>query len=93
MKYFISHRGNLQGPDKNQENSPDYVQTALEKGYDVEIDVWFVNDVFYLGHDKPQYQIDESFLKNDKLWCHAKNPRSNYRYDKKTNSLFLASRR
>ena len=43
-------------------------------GYDVEIDVWCFGDGgYWLGHDKPQYHIDESFLHNKKLWCHAKN--------------------
>jgi hypothetical protein len=45
----------------------------LHKGFDVEIDVWFKNGKWYLGHDKPTYIVDKSFLENKKLWCHAKN--------------------
>jgi hypothetical protein len=26
-----------------------------------------------LGHDAPTYEIELNFLKNDHLWCHAKN--------------------
>jgi hypothetical protein len=70
---LISHRGNLKGPDPQKENSPSYIITALSKGYDVEIDVWFVESKLYLGHDKPQYQIELQFLQNPKLWCHCKN--------------------
>ena len=55
------------------ENAPKYILRALSAGYDVEIDVWYVDNKFFLGHDKPQYLIEESFLKNKKLWCHAKN--------------------
>ena len=35
-----------------------------EKGYDVEVDVWSIDKQFYLGHDKPQYKIERSFLQN-----------------------------
>jgi hypothetical protein len=73
IKHFISHRGNLDGRVINVENSPDYISNALSKGYEVEIDVWFVSDSFYLGHDEPLYLISEDFLENEKLWCHAKN--------------------
>ena len=71
--FLISHRGNINGKNVQKENSPDYILKALSFGYDVEIDVWYVNNKFFLGHDTPQYEISIEFLKNDKLWCHAKN--------------------
>ena len=70
---FISHRGNLYGSDKEQENSIESINFALSLGLDVEIDVWFKNQQFYLGHDEPQYSISQEYLANPKLWCHAKN--------------------
>ena len=70
---FISHRGNLRGPNPKYENSPEYVLTALNQGYEVEIDVWFINNRFMLGHDSPKYSIEESFLLKENIWCHAKN--------------------
>tara|TARA_Y100000816_G_C25885989_1_gene462256 strand:+ start:67 stop:507 length:441 start_codon:yes stop_codon:yes gene_type:complete len=69
---FISHRGNLSGPDPMLENSINYINEALKK-FDVEIDLWFKKDKFYLGHDEPQYEVNINFLKNKKLWIHAKN--------------------
>jgi hypothetical protein len=71
----ISHRGNIDGPNPALENSINYILTAIKKGYDVEIDVWYIDDKIYLGHDKPQYAIPLYFLKSNKerLWCHAKN--------------------
>ena len=60
----------------NAENSPQHISSALSRGYEVEIDVWFVNDSFYLGHDEPLYLVDEEFLENEKFWCHAKNEES-----------------
>ena len=41
--FIISHRGNLQGPDLTQENKPEYIDGALAKGFDVEVDVRFLN--------------------------------------------------
>jgi hypothetical protein len=70
---LISHRGNIDGPNLNYENNPLYIIDALTSGYDVEVDVWFVDDDFFLGHDKPTYKIEESFLEKDGLWCHSKN--------------------
>lgn len=70
---IISHRGNLHGRDKGKENHPDYILQAIEYGFDVEVDVWLKNNNLFLGHDKPQYKINLKFLKNKKLWCHAKN--------------------
>ena len=70
---LISHRGNLSGPIKERENSPIYIEGAMSAGFDVEIDVWFISNQFYLGHDEPTYKIDEQFLVNPSFWCHAKN--------------------
>lgn len=70
---IISHRGNLNGPNPSTENSIPAINIALEYGFDVEVDVWFKNHKWYLGHDRPIYQVEESFLQNKKLWCHAKN--------------------
>jgi hypothetical protein len=69
---LISHRGNLTGPNKKQENSIDSIKRAIDNSFDVEIDVWFDNG-FWLGHDNPQTKVNANFLQNPKLWCHAKN--------------------
>ena len=55
------------------ENSPSYIMAAVDSGFDVEVDVWKVDDLIYLGHDQPQYLIDLSFLNNERFWCHCKN--------------------
>lgn len=70
---LISHRGNISEINKERENKEDYISEALEKDFNVEIDVWSINGNFFLGHDKPTDKISIGFLKNDKLWCHAKN--------------------
>ena len=71
--FFISHRGNLHGPNKKDENKIEYINQALEQSFDVEIDLWFLNKNFFLGHDKPQYKVTRNYLKNKKFWIHAKN--------------------
>ena len=69
---YISHRGNISGPNEKFENKIEYVQNALDKGYEVEVDVRFENDKFFLGHDVNQFEVNENFLLNKKIWCHAK---------------------
>ena len=69
---LISHRGNINGKS-NRENQPEYIQEALVRDFDVEVDIWYTDGEFWLGHDEPQYQIKESFLENSRLWCHSKN--------------------
>jgi hypothetical protein len=70
---FIAHRGNINGPDIINENTIIQINKALKIGYDVEIDIWKINNIIYLGHDSPNYQINNNFLLNNKIWCHAKN--------------------
>jgi len=72
---LISHRGNVSGPNPEKENHPEYILAALQAGYDVEIDVWFENGKFMLGHDKPQYEFPFELMQNhySKLWLHCKN--------------------
>jgi len=69
---LISHRGNILGKSE-YENHPNYVKAALEQGYDCEIDIWYENNKLWLGHDEPVHDISIEFLRNHKLWCHAKN--------------------
>ena len=48
-----------------KENNPDYIMKAVDKGFDVEIDVWFKNNDFYLGHDSQCLKLIKNlFVKN-----------------------------
>jgi hypothetical protein len=75
MPIWIAHRGNTEGPQRNKENHPDYIDMALKKGYHVEVDVWLMPAGLYLGHDAPTHRTTLSFMneRRDVLWCHAKN--------------------
>lgn len=70
---IISHRAYVNGEDPDIENHPVAIQALLDSGLHVEIDVWYIDGNYLLGHDSPKYQIQESFLKQEGLWCHAKN--------------------
>jgi len=72
---LISHRGNLNGPIPERENKLDYIQEALNLGYDVEIDVWISGSSIYLGHDVPDSKISLEWMlqRAEKLWVHCKN--------------------
>ena len=73
---YISHRANLNGKNSavGGENSPTAICYAISEGYDVEIDVWYENKIYYLGHDSPQFKVSESYLNSIKrhTWFHAK---------------------
>ncbi len=75
---YIAHRGNLEGPNPEKENHPDYVLEALKRGYDVEVDIWYEPfGGFYFGHDNPKYKITDNNWRDfnnytDHLWLHAK---------------------
>jgi hypothetical protein len=72
---LISHRGNINGKKPHLENQPNYIDNAISLGYDVEIDLWWVDGKTYLGHDEPQYEVDDDWLlkRTDNLWVHCKN--------------------
>ena len=72
---LISHRGNINGRFESWENEPTYIDLAISKGYDVEIDVWYKDGILFLGHDKRDYGIDFGWFidRIAKLWIHCKN--------------------
>lgn len=72
---LISHRGNISGRFETNENNPDYIDLAISKGYDVEVDIWYKDDTLWLGHDMSDYSVDLLWFVDriDKLWIHCKN--------------------
>lgn len=75
---LISHRGNINGRFESRENDPSYIDVAIKEGFDVEVDVWYINNGLYLGHDKPQYVVDFRWFRDrlNHLWIHCKNTES-----------------
>jgi len=80
---IIAHRGNIDGPSVN-ENDPIWIDHVISMIIEnkiqvtgLEIDVWFQDEKFFLGHNFPKFEISKGiewfFEKKEYLWCHAKN--------------------
>ena len=72
---LISHRGNIDGVDDSRENTHSYIQEAIDRGFDVEIDVWYLDNKFWLGHDKGEKEVNIDWIlkRKSSLWVHCKN--------------------
>ena len=72
---IISHRGNYSGVIPERENKPSYIDTTLSTGFEVEVDIRFIDGNFYLGHDSPETIINLNWIldRKDRLWFHCKN--------------------
>lgn len=69
---FIAHRGNVKGPKPEWENKKSYIRQALQLGFDVEIDVSYIDGKLFLGHDEPGEEVSLEYLSSSSLWVHAK---------------------
>jgi len=72
---YIAHRGNLFGPNPERENRLDYIQGAIDGGFQVEVDLWVIDGEWFFGHDNPQYRVTYEWLfdRYNDLWIHCKN--------------------
>lgn len=71
---LIAHRGNVFDKNPGKENNPEYIDTAIKLGYDVEIDLRAKDNAVYLGHDGYEHAISVSYLLDrfKNLWIHCK---------------------
>lgn len=71
----IAHRGNRFGPSPESENIPVDIVSAIALGLNVEVDIWMNDQGMFLGHDAPQYEVNEEFLQDikEEAWFHCKN--------------------
>ena len=74
-RLLISHRGNLRGAIPHLENTPAYIQAAIDLGYMCEVDMWHENGNFYLGHDEATTRFDMQWLESQRqsIIIHCKN--------------------
>lgn len=72
---LISHRGNTSDIITSKENTTSYIDQTINLGYHVEIDVRFIDNKIFLGHDTPDEEISLDWLLSRKnvLWIHTKN--------------------
>lgn len=71
---IISHRGNLNGPNRETENTPLAIAAALLYGFDVEVDIHWHQGQLWLGHDLPQHPLPMRHVHDSRIWFHAKDP-------------------
>jgi hypothetical protein len=70
---WICHRGLKNGPNKDLENRESEILARLLEGWDVEIDVWYIDGEWWLGHDNPAKRLsDTSILLHPHVWVHCK---------------------
>ena len=43
---FISHRENIDGSNAKNENKTSYIFKALKNNFDVEVDIWLIDNSF-----------------------------------------------
>jgi len=84
---YICHRANIDKKDINTENRPQKINYCIGLGYDVEIDVRYINSEWWLGHDVPQYKVSFGWINklSRKLWIHCKNYQCLFKCDKNWN--------
>jgi len=71
---IIAHRGNLNGPNPELENVPDQLRGCIKNDFSVEVDIWYQDSKWALGHDSPTYEVDTKFIFEitPRAWFHAK---------------------
>lgn len=69
----IAHRGLISGADQSKENTIPQIELALNKGFHVEIDIFFIDNRWFLGHDNPETEVKFEFLDNRNFFLHCKN--------------------
>lgn len=69
---LIAHRGLTEGPNDDLENNPIQIEFALSLGFYAEVDLWEIQNRWFLGHDGPRYEVSWDFINNSQLWLHCK---------------------
>ena len=72
----IAHRGLTEGPNHDLENSVERLTLRKENGLHSEIDIWWKDNHFWIGHDFPREQVSLDFLTSPYFWIHAKHRES-----------------
>jgi hypothetical protein len=78
----IAHRGLLHGPNTLLENSVEAITSHSSNGIHSEIDIWWKDGSFWIGHDEPRERVSFEFLCLPYLWIHAKHQEAFYELQK-----------
>lgn len=88
----IAHRALVAGPDHEKENNIQTIHTRCQQGLSSEIDIWFHEEEFWIGHDAPRERVTLEFLTSEFLWIHAKNGEAFYKLQAISNERGLGLR-
>ena len=71
---LISNRGNIDIWNPDLENTQEYIQTAINQGYEVKIDLWTKDNKLYLGTNEPTQPLDFDWFErnNGRLWIQCR---------------------
>lgn len=69
---LYAHRGNLSGKSRF-ENEPAFLEEAMAAGFHVEVDLWRIDGVYFLGHDGPEHKVDLARFDRPEVMFHLKN--------------------
>lgn len=70
---YISNRGNLAGKKPDEENSLEYLYTAMNAGYCVNTDLWVIRGRSVTGVEEPTQAINLDNFSKDRLLIRARN--------------------
>ena len=70
---YISYRGIFDGNNFEDANTPNQLGKALGMGFSCMIDVWKVDDKFFLGNDQPITEVTAKYLQGNRWWINARN--------------------
>jgi hypothetical protein len=76
---FIAHRGLTGGSCIEKENNLETLKERCRLGLYSECDIWMINGMLFLGHDKADNKIQFEDINSEYLLLHAKN-RQAYEY-------------
>ena len=63
MKKLIALRGNINGPNTEEENNPEYLIKTINKGVFVEHDLWYLKN-------KTKEQFIDQYFRGCLVWRH-----------------------
>lgn len=86
---LIAHRALYDGPNPKLENNPKQIMKTLKLGFEVEIDVRWIEGEWWLGHDEATYKVDAHFLETPGMWIHCKNTQALFRIGEVSNTHYF----
>jgi hypothetical protein len=82
---WILHRGLTHGPNRSLENNENEILSRIQEGWDIEMDVWYIDGSWWIGHDAPTTPLEHTeLLTHKQCWIHCKNVEALYHIPKES---------